>query len=966
MVQVISKTPDWCQLAKSSKDALNKPKYGLKNWHDPDNLTKTDVVATCGEVTNPIGRANDTYNNPACLYFAFQSNYPEGTKVTKIKLHYTQKVTSLASSQADSTFPKFNGPKVTIYNQNTNAGSYTPPSKYGNAPTKNFVENTVEFTDIPLDEINIYDFGVLFDYPKNTSKNKGLIELKNVYMEFFIESADILLTAQADNNKVAKGTYFNVTVNLQQKDSARYTPDILIIPTDGIKYIEPVIKNGTVTKGDTLYHWNPTWDKNKKAETKLKFQSLTTGTQNITFQDVSTNKKVTIPISVSDQEITVITEPTTKISVDGNHVLNQGEIINYVVHASTTDKTITSLPLEIHLPPSAEIINLDDLQKIASDIQKTLTDDNLIITGTFPLTDQGKIDIPLQVRFNDVGTFAQIIYYENKIINTTTFIIKPSQYTNLAFTRVKLNDETIEAMGNNILYKVISQVKFSSTDTSLKYKVTDYLKNLRFGVFNDSEEYINNEDSFIQHTNFTKTLAGTNYQIFKQTFTYNEKYPVYLVWSHEYTESENYDIFNVEFLEPILLEDSNSKDFCEVALYPKKPMDLIQAVNWSTVNLPSHRQTDSAWINTWDSGGLFDLKDVIVQGLQVEWNYNVVDDVELQLTIFTFEKVGTETVTHKGYRNITLKKGSGTKAIGDAWDTFGLKPHELRNLNSMALSVRLVNRNDNTIQCDLNDFKIKVHVLNKISQEYSFEIDGERAEEYGIFLKDMTWDFGTKNEVKYYQTSGTDENTAYRSNIDKKELTVEFSVGECDFEESTVLLEKIAKLFTNERTIYNKPIPKYIIFDHMPNYKFWFIREDALDTSQDYGVYNVKAKLIIPSGTAENIANTVTGSSGSNMSVARVYPLIVAKVNKKGNPVTITETNTGQTLTLNYSKIEVDDVIFIHSDERRIALRPHNTNTYINCTSDVDVNSTWFTVMGEYTFKGTNCDITEVVFKERW
>lgn len=152
----------------------------------------------------------------------------------------------------------------------------------------------------------------------------------------------------------------------------------------------------------------------------------------------------------------------------------------------------------------------------------------------------------------------------------------------------------------------------------------------------------------------------------------------------------------------------------------------------------------------------------------------------------------------------------------------------------------------------------------------------------------------------------------------------------------------------------------------MPNYKFWFIREDALDTSQDYGVYNVKAKLIIPSGTAENIANTVTGSSGSNMSVARVYPLIVAKVNKKGNPVTITETNTGQTLTLNYSKIEVDDVIFIHSDERRIALRPHNTNTYINCTSDVDVNSTWFTVMGEYTFKGTNCDITEVVFKERW
>ncbi|MGI6565608.1 hypothetical protein [Methanosphaera sp.] len=966
MVQVISKTPDWCQLAKSSKDALNKPQYGLKNWHDPVNLQNMDTVATCGEVTNPIGRAKDTYNNPACLYFAFQSNYPDGTKVTKIKLHYTQKVTSLASSQADNTFPKFNGPKITIYNQNTNAGSYTPPSKTGNAPTKNFVENTVEFTDIPLDEINIYDFGVLFDYPKNTSNNKGLIELKNVYMEFFIESAEILLTAQADNNKTAKGTYFNVTVNLQQNDSAHYTPDILIIPSEGIKYIEPVLKNGIVTKDDNLYHWHPVWDKTKKAETKLKFQAITTGTQQITFQDVSTDKKVTIPISVADQEITVITEPTTKISVDGNHVLNQGETISYTINASTSDKTITSLPLEIHWPPSAEILNLDDLQKICPDITVTETNANLVLTGTFLLNEQGKISIPVQVRFNEVGTFAQIVYYDGKIIDTTTFIVKPSTYTHLAFTRVKLNDETIDAMGSNIIYKVISQLKFSSTNPSLKYKVTDYLKNLRFGVFNDSEDYLDDEYEFINHTNFTTTHAGTNYQIFKQTFKYNPKYPVYLVWSHEFTESENYDIFNIDFLEPILLEDSNPHDFEEVALYPHKPMDLIQSENWASVNLPSHKQTSSAWINTWDSGGLFDLKDIIVQGLQVEWQYNVSEDVELQLTIFTFEKVGAETETHKGYRNITLKKGSGTKAIGDAWDTFGLKPHNLRNLNSMALSVRLVNRDDNTIACDLNDFKIKVHILNKVSQEYGFEIEGERAEEYGIFLKDMTWDFGTKNDVKYYQTSGTDENTAYRSNIDKKDLEIEFTVGDCDFEESTVLLEKIAKLFTNDRTTYNKPIPKYILFDHMPNYKFWFVREEALDTKQEYGVYNVTAKLVIPSGTAENISNTVTGSSGSNMSVARVFPLIVARVNKKGAPVTITEQNTKQALTINYDAIEVDDVIFIHSYERRIAHRKHDTNNYKNITENVDVNSTWFSIMGEYNFIGTNCDITEVVFKERW
>lgn len=128
MVQIVSQMPNYCQLAKSSHDSLNKPKYGLKNWHDPKNLQEVDNVAICGEVTNPIGRSSDTYNNPACLYLAYKSNYPDGTKITKIKLHFTQKVTSLASSQADSTFPKFNGPKITIYNENTNEGSYHPPS----------------------------------------------------------------------------------------------------------------------------------------------------------------------------------------------------------------------------------------------------------------------------------------------------------------------------------------------------------------------------------------------------------------------------------------------------------------------------------------------------------------------------------------------------------------------------------------------------------------------------------------------------------------------------------------------------------------------------------------------------------------------------------------------------------------------------------------------------------------------
>lgn len=940
----------------------DNPKYGLKFWRNKDNLQKKGSISSCGEVNSPIAGKNGTFKNPAALYMGFKFNFPTGTVVEKIIVHYTHQTVSLNSSQAADTFPTFAGPKISLYNANIQHNKYSIEPQRGHAPTSTATHDTVTFTNVPLTEINWHDFGIIIDYPANTSTNTGLINLSDVYLEMVLSNANIVVDASTTSTKVSKGASFDVTFSVSQKDTVYYNPSLSIILSDGLSYKSTVIENGKLLTTDGLT-WNPTLNQSREATTTLKFNAEKTGKQTVTILDKGLEISKSLTITVTDQEITIDTNP---VDSDESLTVKMDELKSYLIEGKTEDKNLTQIPLDIHLPASCEIENINSLANNFLNVSQETKDNELILHITPYIDSKGLFSIPLAVRFNDSGVYRQVVYSGDKILESRTIIVRPSTYDTLGFTRVKIPEETTDAMGNHWHYNAISMVRYIA-NTKSKYEVQDLGKNLKFGVYNASEDYVNDETEFLKRVQFSKNMDGINYTKFKVYFEYNENNPLYFVWTHEYTQSENYNIFDVEFLEPLLFQRDYPTDFEDPALYPTLTKYLLQSDKYANVTLPAHKQTNPVVIYDWsDDGGVIDLEDIIIQGIQVEWNYIVEDDVETQLQIktYTSDEDGNN-IINRGYRNITLHKGSGTKAIGDAWDTFGLKPHDLRNINRMELELQLTNRGNNSIYVQLNGFKINLHYLSMNKQTYGFAVDGERSEEYGIFFKDFSWDFGTKNDVKYYQTSGTDNNTAYRSNIDKKDLTVEFEIGGCDLEESTMLLEKVAKLFTNDRTQYNKPIPKKIVFDHMPNYEFWFVREDPLDTTIKLSYYEVKVKLIIPSGTAETRATTVTGSIGNNMSLARTLPYITCLATGKGS-IEVTERYTKQTMVVTNSKISEGDVIQIDSVNRKVYYHPKDSSTLTNITESVDWSSTWFSVMGEYVFDSTNCTVTEVEFKERW
>lgn len=1024
--KIIKKYPKFADLTYTGKQRLNVPKYHLKHWDDLSNLTRTGATAICTKSPNsPIATKSGTYRKPAPIYLGeFDFKIPNGMKIEKIVIHYAHQIFTGTGTTKQKDYPAFGGPMIYCYNENTNKGLVKLPSGRGNAPTSAYTHHTLEFTNIPIKEMNIHDFGLIFAYPENTSASTGRLALGDVHIEIHYSTASIVLNASTSNPKIAKGSVFNVNLSVKQKDTTPYTPHIGLHLPSGITFVKAIGGKGSININSVnkIPYWDSTLDISRSSNITIQLKATSIGDKSIQLIDEDTETSYTLKIGVTSGKVAIVVDNnkntvtktvTDKGSVSGKDNIQVNTTNSYMISGSTTDNTKKSINLVIHLPLCAEIENFSELQKLYNSKVPTVTsvqnvtikqgtnkvtvpikvnatgnttvnkgkvvagvtqeqnanlsttNDEKIISLSVPVKN-GKMDIVhLQVRFNDTGIYNQIIYMDGVVVNTTTFTVRPSHYDEIAFTRVKVDEDTIHAMGDGINYTACSVANYVA-DTKMKYTIDDLKYNLRFGVYNGPQELVSDETEFLKHSEFTSKPFSNKAKEYKVSFTYTDRYPLYFWWSSEYLQSQNYEIIHVEFQEPELFETNTYVGYEEPALYPSPASNLISSINWASINIPAKTTTKEVTLYEWESGGLFDLKDIIIQGLQVSWEYQCKSPVELQLTVKSYNY--DDNIPPKlGYRNITLDPKYTSNAIGDAWDTFGLKPHDLRNLSKLEVGVILHNTSGGSVNVRLNSFKLKIHYLRPNLTAKGFSVDGERSEEYGVFLKndDFVWDWGTQNDVQYYETSGTDDTIAHRSNITKKELKFGFSIDECDVSESAMLLEKVSKLFTNERTKYNKPIPKCLIFDIMPQYAFWFVREDPFDTEINYGSFDCKVTLVIPTGTAENITESITGSHGSNTGVARVTPTIIANVTLEGN-VTIYEAYSKQNIHIVHKDMKVGDTIIIDNTNRFVTLIKKNTSgNGSDITNGVDWSSTWFSIIGEYSFESTSCDITSIKYKER-
>lgn len=922
----------------------DKPPY--KHWDDLSNLKSNTNRAFCVK-NGSVATRSGTYNTPAPIVLnQFNINLIAGTKIKKVVVHYSQQKFSLSRSQGSSTFPVFGGATFTLLG--------TGLSKTGEAVSSTYKAYTIEFTGVTREQLMSNSFGLKIAYPRNNSTNTGNMCIGNVCIEIVTEEPKILVSMDTSNNNKVLHDTVEVNCNVERLGSTDYKPVVFINVPVGLS-LQTYEGIGSVTsESNGVYRWSSDFDGRNKNTVKITFECIGTGEQKISIVDSLTSAENILRINVKEYTYTVSTSLYEK-----NKPYMSGSTVDYNITVKTDNPTNMTLPVSVVIPSGVTINNLNVLQS-SYGLTGNTVDSNNMRTLLFNLPILKTKTIPFNVTLSVSVYSVQNIFIDTKLYVTTPFIVIPSSYESLGFTRLEIPDAYKSNMGNNIDYIFSTIAKYELDNTNAN--IINYKNNLRIGIYNDSIDYVTDEDDFLNHVIWCQSISTKKWEEYKCQFKYNKNNPLYLVYSHDYVGNPLYESIHLDFSQGVLIEKQYDGLYDVSKKYPVPVTALLNNTEFAKVNMDKRTSTAPVIVYEWSGVDVFKTEDISLRGIVFNMTYNTSNDIEIQVTV---SADGHNNI--KGYRNKTLKKGSGTITLGGRFDLFGLTPHDLRGkVDQLTIEVEVNNPYDTQCTVELNDVKLTVNYIVIRPEAYGFEINGERSEEYGIYFTDMTPNLGTKNEISDYSITGSDKSIVNRMNINPKEIEIELSIDECDLEEELAIADDvITKLFTNKRNVLtNKPTMKYIIFDNMPDKRYWFVRKDEIDDSIDDGSYNAKIKLYIPDGTAEVIPMVTTGSAGATNGLISIEPLIHLQCTTKGK-VQLSETYTKQSLLVTSSSINTGDIITVDNEQRKVTVKTPGGVEEKDITSGVDFSTTWFKLRGEYNFTSSTSIITDVQFYDR-
>lgn len=931
----------------SSEYTFNK--FPWKHWDNLENL-KSNNVAYCvkkGNGSIATRSANPGYNTPAPIVLKdFKFSIADGTIIEKVIVHYAHQKFSDSASQANATFPIFDGPKITLMG--------TGQTKTGNAVPTSYTQNTLEFTGVTAEQVNNKNFGLKFEYPKNNSTNTGRMCLGNVYIELIVKTPTLILDATTKNNKPIINETISVDFNIQRKDNNSYNPEVEIEIPDGLTY-KSSKGHGTATLKDKVLTWKSTFDGRTKNTLTVQFTCTKEGTHTLEMYDTLTSNKYELKINVQAYTLTASTTLNSN-----NNPLVAGDTVHYnVILKTNTNEKVTLNKVYIDLPLDIDVGVKPSNAAVTKDTKKTLiTLTNVDVTQS--------VTLQFEVTFNSEVLGTQTIYTSNETLLITPILVQSTVYQTLAFTRIKIPKEYTDAMGDGITYRLMDVCRhiIDASDINL----TDWRNNVRIGIYNSDEAFTTAftgyPEEFMMFVQWADKISTKKYTEYYLDFKYDADNPLYIVFSHDYSGNPLYEKIHFEFSQPILVEKQYWGKVNYFKEYPVPVKALCNNTDWGVVNLS--KLTDTAPLIAYDWNGIAPFKDadISIRGITLTLEYNVSNNVELQVTI------GAEGQNDvKGYRNITLQKGSGTAKLGGTFNLFGLTPHQLRGkIQQLTAEIVINNPYNNASVVEIRNLKLNLNYIEIPDTPYGFSIDGERGEEYGIWFTNMKkYNLGTKNEIEEYHVNGTDKTIVNRMNIKPKEIEIQLAIDECNLKDAIALADDvIAKLFTNRRNILtNKPYERWIIFDHMPNKRYYWIRKDEIDDEVgDDGVYYATVTLYIQRGTAEVIPLVTSGSAGETEGLVSIEPLIHLQSNVNGE-LQLNELVTEQNMLIKSDKIKAGDRITVDNENRRVGITHAGSNDIHIITEDVDFSTTWFKVRGEYQFESSTAVITDVRYHDR-
>jgi len=566
----------------------------------------------------------------------------------------------------------------------------------------------------------------------------------------------------------------------------------------------------------------------------------------------------------------------------------------------------------------------------------------------------------------------------------------PSDLTVPNFTFIEPSEEELDRLGTGYPYVLQSDIKHTTSDGYER----DWYKNNRLAVFNNaisSNITITTETDPItgevtetvtdttDYENLTTTQIIENaeywsnaptsvneYNNLECEFTYNENYPLYLIFTGDYSEATTYgfDRGTITHNNPAIIEKQVYKGREATGNYPEPISNLLDE-NIAETSIPNLDTTETIILYDFPLEEEYGTDEThSIRGIEVTGTIEQADEMVLSAKLVSPSgETGERTIIINNQDTIDSQTEFKFGGLGDLW---GFQTTDLTDLNDWEVQIFANNiLLEEEANLNFGDIRIGFYIEQLQEQLINVKVNGEDLSYYGAFIEDAEIPEGLDTDTSFLSIDGTDTNDAYRQNIREKTIELEMSIGECDLQTSTDMLRQLTKLLVNEKDEYNRPIPNTIEFSHYPDVYFEYIMTDTMDITTSAGAYTIKAKLTIPAGTAYSKQNTSTNITGFVQGIASVNPIISLKA--QDNVITLQETVTGQKFTIGYDGDWQTGIVEIDCEERKVYHKTNEDDTEpTDLSKYVDFNSDWFNLHGEYNFNASGCTVRKVEFTERW
>lgn len=939
---------------------------------------------------------SETKNRPSTISCTgFNFNLPLGAEPTKIIVEYRHRKNT--GSDYSSKYPKrvvnIPAPTISLLGVSGFSGK-------GVAPTTSMKTNTKTFNvkgKITRAQLNSTGFGCRINYPTNTNKWNGYLRISyvRIKVEYVLSDYTVKVDAVDGYNNEA----FDVTLRISNKNLTRYNPSLTLTTPIGFSY-ESYEGTGKVTKvNNTTYRWEPRVGGSGTSNVSLRFTPSVTYpsgsdvfTGSFTLSESLNGANASKSVSIREKPVTSEESESEPILPDGAEATVEEQTVINVIAGNDFVLDLGG-PLGTPFTPEGLYFDYLDFGDISYDgptqSRVRYLTPNLCMGYGFAgqvVNGNWRITKPLKVYVSHRATHSSPPS-RSWIIN-----VLPSEddLTIPNFTVLEPTEEELDRLGTGYPYVLQSSIKHTTSDSYER----DWYKNNRLAVFNnpiednitittetdpetgevtetitDSTDYDNlTPTQIFENAEYWSSETGglNEYNNVDCDFTYNENYPLYLIFTGDYPEATRYgyDSGTITYNNPSIIEKAVYKGREATGNYPEPISNLLDE-NIAETSIPNLDTTETIVLYDFPLEEDYGTDEThSIRGIEVTGTIEQADEMVLSAKLVSPSgETGERTIIINNQDTIDSQTEFRFGGLGDLW---GFQTTDLTSLEDWEVQIFANNiLLEEEANLNFGDIRIGFYIEQLQEQLINVKVNGEDLSYYGAFIEDAKIPEGLDTDTSFLSIDGTDTNDAYRQNIREKTIELEMSIGECDLQTSTDMLRQLTKLLVNEKDEYNRPIPNTIEFSHYPDVYFEYIMTDTMDISTSAGAYNIKAKLTIPAGTAYSKQNTSTNITGYVQGIASVNPIISLKA--QDNVITLQETISGQKFTIGYDGDWQTGIVEIDCEERKVYHKTNEDDTEpTDLSKYVDFNSDWFNLHGEYNFNASGCTVRKVEFTERW